>query len=251
MLHEAQPLPDGQTYGVRAAVLYDESCDMAPVEDMVDWLDQSSLLGLTTEAVALTETTDLSAYDLVIPAPALAEVPDCASLEALLEAYTMNGGIVLLDNGFAARFSNDYLGISEVRPIEGCPTELQFPAVGEDLQPLQTLVEDYAGLYPDFYDYDVLSQQDYGVGFVADEAQALVTLGELALYTYREYGEGAVLLTNPLLPNFYSLGNLSMTRRTGEETAFSATTSSMNRLFYGGVASLAAKEKFGYALQRV
>ena len=25
----------------------------------------------------------------------------------------------------------------------------------------------------------------------------------------------------------------------------------MNRLFYGGVASLAAKEKFGYALQRV
>ena len=140
---------------------------------------------LTTEAVALTETTDLSAYDLVIPAPALAEVPDCASLEALLEAYTMDGGIVLLDNGFAARFSNDYLGISEVRPIEGCPTELQFPAVGEDLQPLQTLVEDYAGLYPEFYDYDVLSQQDYGVGFVADEAQALVTLGELALYTYR------------------------------------------------------------------
>ena len=251
VLHEAQPLPDGQTYGVRAAVLYDESCDMAPVEDMVDWLDQSSLLGLTTEAVALTETTDLSAYDLVIPAPALAEVSDCAALEALLEAYTMDGGIVLLDNGFAARFSNDYLGISEVRPIEGCPTALQFPAVGEDLQPLQTLVEDYAGLYPDFYDYDVLSQQDYGVGFVADEAQALVTLGELALYTYREYGEGAVLLTNPLLPNFYSLGNLSMTRRTGEETAFSATTSSMNRLFYGGVASLAAKEKFGYALQRV
>ena len=86
VLHEAQPLPDGQTYGVRAAVLYDESCDMAPVEDIVDWLDQSSLLGLTTEAVALTETTDLSAYDLVIPAPALAEVPDCASLEALLEA---------------------------------------------------------------------------------------------------------------------------------------------------------------------
>lgn len=249
--HEAQPLPDGLTYGVSAAVLCDDTCDPAPAEDIVDWLCQSSLLGLTADTVQLTDGTDLSAYDLVIPVPALAEASDLSGLEALLIDYTMNGGLVLLDNAFASRFSTDYLGITQVQPVTGCPTDLQFPAVGEDLQPLQTLVRDFAALYPDFYDYGVLAQQDYGVGFVADEAQALVTLGDLALYTYREYGEGAVLLTNPLLPNVYSLGNLAMTRRTGTETAFSATTSSCNRLFYGGVAALAAKAKFGYALQRV
>ena len=249
--HAADPLPVGLTYALQVAVAYDSTCDMAAPQDVAELLEQSTLLGLTTELVNLEEVSDLSQYDLVIPAAALANSPNIAAYEALLIAYTEAGGYVLLDNAFAPLFSADYLGIREVVPLTGCPVELTFPTVEEDLQPLQTLVEDFSGLYPDFYDYDVLSQQDYGYGFVPDAAEPLAMWGELALYTYRAYGEGAVLLTNPLLPNVYSLGNFSMTRRTGEETAFSATTTSCNQLFYSGVATLAAKKQFGYALNRV
>ena len=249
--HGALPLSDGTLAPIRAAVVYDSACEAAVVQDTVDLLTQSQLVGLEGEAVDLEEDPTLSGYDLVIPAGALAQSPRWEDYEALLMDYAEQGGLLLLDNAFAACFPLDFLGVEELAALSGCPTELTFPAVEEDLQPLQTLVEDYASLYPDFFDYEVLSQQDYGVGFVTGEAQALACLGELALYTYRSWGDGAVLLTNPLLPNAYSLGNLSMTRRTGEETAFSATTASCNRLFYSEAAALAAKEKYGYALKRV
>lgn len=249
--HAANPLPDDLSYALRIAVAYDSSCDTVAAQDVVDLLAQSTMLGLSTELVNLEEVGDLSQYDVIIPTAELAASPQISLYEPLLIAFTEHGGFVLLDNAFAPLFSTDYLGIQQVVPLSGCPVELTYPEVEEDLQPLQTLVEDFAGLYPDFYDYDVLSQQDYGYGFIPDAAQPLAMWGDLALYTYRAYGEGAVLLVNPLLPNCYSLGNFSMTRRTGEETAFSATTASCNQLFYSGVAALAAKKQFGYALNRV
>lgn len=249
--HAALPLEDGLTYGLEVAVLYDSACDETAVQDILTLLEQSPLLGLHAEAVDLSTAQDLARYDLVIPEAGLAEAPAISDYEALLVEYTSQGGYVLLDNSFASCFSQDYLGIREVVPISGCPTELSFPEVEEDLQSLQTLIKDYASLYPEFYDSEVLSQLDYGCGFIPDAAHALACVGDVALYTYRSYGEGAVLLTNPLLPNVYSLGNLSMTRRSGDETAFSATTASCNMLFYSGVATLVAKAHFGYALRRV
>ena len=249
--HAALPLEDGLTYGLDVAVLYDSTCDEAAVQDILTLLEQSPLLGLHAEAVDFSTAQDLTQYNLIIPEAGLAQAAAISNYEAMLVEYTSQGGYVLLDNVFANCFSQDYLGIREVVPISCCPTELSFPEVEEDLQSLQTLIKDYADLYPEFYDSAVLSQLDYGYGFIPDAAQALACVGDVALYTYRSYGEGAVLLTNPLLPNVYSLGNLSMTRRSGDEAAFSATTASCNMLFYSGVATLVAKAHFGYALRRV
>lgn len=245
-----QPLPENG-YGVTAAVLYDGAVDSLRWQDTMELLEQSVLLGLDAQAVDAAQNTDLSAFDLIIADKTLSASAHMAQLTDSLLTFTENGGYVLLDNVFAKLLPAEYLGISDAVKLEGCPLELTFPEVGDDLGDVQEVVKDYADLYPEYHEAETLLQRDYGYGFVADTAVPLALSGDLAIYTYHAYGKGGVLLTNDLLPNVYSLGNFSMTHREEGETAFASTTASCNQLFYSHFAGFAAKQKYGYALNRV
>ena len=246
-----QPLPDETVYGLTAAVLYDSGSDSPCWQDTLDLLAQMPLLGLTAEAVDACRPLDLSGYDLVIPDADLAASDRMEELSDALRTYVEQGGYVLLDNAFAPVLPLDLLGASSLEKVSVCPTDLAFPSADADLAPLQELLADFASLYPSYFEAAALRERDYGYGVVPDTAQALASLGETALYTYNAYGDGGVLLTNPLLPNRYSLGNLSMTHRDGAETAFAGTTAGCNMLFYSRFAGYIAKQRFGYALNRV
>ena len=248
---EPQPLTDGTVYGLTAAVLYDSEGGSLTWQDTLDLLAQMPLLGLTAEAVDARRPLDLSGYDLVIPDADLA-ASDCTdTLAGALQTYAEQGGYVLLDNAFAPVLPLDFLGGLALEKVSVCPTELTFPSADADLEPLQELLSDFAGLYPRYAEAEALSGRDYGYGIVPGSAQVLAALDGTALYTYNSYGDGGVLLTNPLLPNRYSLGSVSMTHRDEEETAFAGTTASCNMLFYSRFAGYIAKQRFGYALNRV
>lgn len=242
------PLPEESSYGLNVAVLHNGGVHW---QDTCDLLNQAVFIGMEVEAVDVTGGYDLSAYDLVIPDAQLAGYEGINQLAADLETFTENGGYVLLDNAFAETLPLDYLGITEIRKLDSCPLELTYPDLGDDLHELQEVVEDYTGLYPQFHEAENLLQQDYGFSFTAGTAVTLAQLGDQAIYTYNAYGRGGVLLTNPVLPNVYSIGNYSMAHRTGEETAFAATTASCNQLLYSRFAGYAAKQRYGYALNRV
>ncbi len=250
--HPAEPLPQTDVpYGIRVAVLYDAGMDSVSYEDTLAYLDQAVILGLESEQVDISKSYDLSGYDLVLADEAVAASAFASDLEESLARFARDGGYVLLDNEFSQIFSGEFLGISGTRKLEACPLDLIFPNVGEDLGAVQEIIADFAALYPEYYEAETLLSRDYGWGFVADGAQVLASLEDLAVYTAHDYGQGCVLLTNDLLPNVYSLGNLSMTHREEGQTAFAHTTASCNQLFYSRVAALAAKDKFGYALNRV
>lgn len=242
---------DTGVYGISAAVLYDGTSDGIRWQDTIQMLQQSVLLGLEAETVDVSEAYELSKYDLVIPDAALANSGHTAHLSSALQEFTRQGGFVLLDNAFSQVLPGEYLGISGAEKLNGCPLELTFPALGQDLTAVQEVIADFASLYPEYYEGETLLQKDYGFGFTADTAQVLASLGELAIYTYNAYGQGGVLLTNPLLPNVYSLGNYEMTHREEGETAFASTTASCNQLLYSRFAGFAAKQRFGYALNRI
>lgn len=242
------PLPETDNYGLSAAVLHDGGVHW---QDTCDLLEQSVLIGMEVEAVDVTKGYDLSRYDLVIPDAQLAGYAEINRLAADLEAFTENGGYVLLDNAFAETLPLDYLGITEIHKLEECPLELTFPDLGDDLREIQEVVEDYTGLYPQFHEAETLLQQDYGYSFTAGTAMTLAQLDGQAIYTYNAYGQGGVLLTNPVLPNVYSMGSYAMLHRTGNEAAFAATTASCNQLLYSRFAGYAAKQRYGYALNRV
>lgn len=244
-------LSAGGDYGLSAAVLYDSQSDSLYWQDLCHWLEQSVVIGLDTAAVDVREPYDLSAYDFVIPDGALVDSPAMEPLRDALMAYTENGGYVLLDNRFHAVMPLPYLGVSEITALNGCPLEMTYPEVGADLGAMQEVIADLAGLYAEYYEAEQLLQQDYGCGFVADTAKVLAEWQGQAVYTFHNYGKGGVMLTNPLLPNFFSLGNFSMTHRSEKETAFASTTASCNQLLLSRFASYVAKQKHGYALNRV
>ena len=246
-----QLLPDEVVYGLTAAVLYGGESDSPYWRDTLDLLAQMPLIGLTAEAVDASRPLNLSGYDLVIPDAGLAASDCMDTLAGALQSYVRQGGYVLLDNAFAQVLPLDFLGASALEKVSVCPTDLTFPSADADLVPLQEVLSDFAGLYPSYTAAAALSERDYGYGVVPDTAQTLAGLGETALYTYNAYGDGGVLLTNPLLPNRYSLGNVSMTRRDEAEAAFAGTTASCNMLFYSRFAGYIAKQRFGYALNRV
>ena len=248
---EPQPLTDETVYGLTAAVLYDGENDSPYWRDTLELLAQIPLLGLTAEAVDVRRTLDLSGCDLVIPDAGLAASDRMGALADALQTYVQQGGYVLLDNAFAAVLPLDFLGASALEKVSGCPTDLTFPSADADLAPLQEVLSDFAKLYPSYFEAAALSERDYGYGVVPDAAQTLAGLDGTALYTYNAYGSGGVLLTNPLLPNRYSLGSVSMTHRDEAETAFAGTTASCNMLFYSRFAGYIAKQRFGYALNRV
>ena len=246
-----QPLTDETVYGLTAAVLYDSESDSLYWQDTLELLAQMPLLGMTAEAVDARRPLELSGYDLVIPDAGLAGSDRMDALADALQAYAKQGGYVLLDNAFATVLPLEFLGGSALEKVSVCPTELTFPSADADLAPLQEVLSDFASLYPSYFEAAALSERDYGYGIVPDTAQTLASLGKTALYTYNAYGDGGVLLTNPLLPNRYSLGNVSMTHRDEAETAFAGTTASCNMLFYSRFAGYIAKQRFGYALNRV
>ncbi len=255
---ESQPLPDVQPlseekgdYGLTAAVLYDGQSDSVAWQDLCDLLDQAVLIGLDVEAVDASQAYDLTGYDLVIPDGALAASDHMETLSPALVGFTEQGGYVLLDNAFANVLPREYLGISGTSELEGCPLNMTYPDQGADLAQIQEVIQDLAALYPEYYEAEALLQMDYGYGFTADKAQVLAEQDGQAIYIYHNYGKGGVMVTNPLLPNVYSLGNLSMIHRGEGETAFANTTASCNLLLYSRFAGFVAKENFGYALNRV
>lgn len=257
-VEEIVPLPEAEPlsaelgdYGLAAAVLYDSRQNSPYWQDIYDLLEQSVLIGLQVETVDVVGEYDLSVYDLVIPDGELVNSAGMEQLRDDLMTYTENGGYVLLDNRFYACMPMQYLGVSQITILEGCPLDMTYPEVGADLGQLQDVIRDLTSLYADYYEAETLLAMDYGRGFVADTAISLADWNGQSIYTFHNYGNGAVMLTNPLLPNFYSLGNLSMTHRSDEETAFANTTASCNLLLYSRFAGLAAKEKYGYALNRV
>ncbi len=246
------PLPEVESaYGISVAVIYDGETDSLRWKDTMELLEQSVLIGLNAEAVDGTGEYDLSGYDVVIPDAAMVDSSYMDKLRDALMTYTEQGGFVLLDNIFHKVMPMDYLGISLITILEDCPLDMTYPEVGEDLNSLQEVVADFASLYPEYFEAEQLLEKDYGRGFVTDTAITLAEYEGQAIYTFHNYGNGAVMLTNPLLPNIFSLSNYSMTHREDGEAAFASTTAACNQLLYSRFAALAAKEKYGYALNRV
>ncbi len=219
--------------------------------DTLAALENSTLADLT--AAALPAEEDFSSYDMVIPDPALAvaEGPDWLTLRDRLMDYVQKGGLLVLDNSLWSEFPLDFLGISGASPLTGAFAELTFPAVRPDLTGWQEVIRDFAALYPAYYNAEELAAQDYGVGFILDGAEAAASLGELALYTFHDVGDGAVVLTNPLLPNFFSITAPSLETYQEGQAPFANTTASANRLFYGKLLAYLSMERYGYALERV
>ena len=218
-------------------------------QDTLSHLEYSSLANVTAQELGVGE--DLAGCDLVIADPELLEGENWTDIRQALMDYVENGGLLVLDNSFWDQFPAEFLGISGGTALEGLPAELTWPEVEENLSGFQGLIRDFAILYPSYKNAETLAAEDYGYGFTVTTARTIAQAGELALYTLNDVGEGQVLLTNPMLPNGYSISAPTLTASREGQEPFANSTNSANRLFYGKLLAYRSMEECGYAVERV
>ena len=239
--------------GLHAAVLY--AGDGEDWHDTYSHLEQSLLANLTVTAIdAADQSADLSGFDAVYPDVTLMTA-DCAEVwREKLVAYVEAGGALFLENAFCRFFELEFIGAAELVRLDGVPGNVVFPSVRGDLQGIQDILSDFYALYPNYADYERLSSYDYGWGVRPVRNGKVTVLAEAdgtALYTLNSYGDGYVFLTNPLLPNRYSINGFELVSRSQEQQSFANTTGSANQILENEFAAFVSKTSCGYALYRV
>lgn len=230
---------------LKAAVLSD--ADSVTAKNTYKALNESTVATLTADRVDASQTEYVNNYDMVFVDRSVLESPNFDA--KALESYVQSGGSVFLDNDTYSVFDKEFIGAEDFVPVAGCPVDMEYSETAEKgIQKIQELIRDFCDLYKNYVNYDVLSQQSYGVGVVPSTAQCIAAKDGLGLYTINQYGDGYVFFTNPLLPNIFSVNNLSETDK-GE--SLSATTVGANKLIRDYFAEYISLKKYGYAIEHV
>lgn len=206
---------------------------------------KNSMIATLEAEIIPPEKADLSKYDIIFLDDN--SVKENAFDVQKISEYVRNGGTAVLANSLYERFDKDFIGAAEFKKIDKCPTELDCPDNGEDIKKIQELLCDFINLYKDYKNYDTLSQMDYGYAVVPSSAESIADSDGAALYTLNKYGSGYVFFTNPLLPNIFSVNDLTPD---SEGEYLSDTTVGANILLKSMIAEFVSIKKYGYAVWR-
>ncbi len=230
---------------LRAAVL--GAADSVSAVNAYNFLNESTAATLTADMTDKSDASALSEYDIIYIDKSAVNLP---SFDAkTIEACVSDSGVsVVLDNELYNYFDYDFIGAAEFVPVNGCPVDMEYPAADRDIQKIQGLIADFCSLYRNYANFDVLSQQNYGAALVPSTAQCIAMKDGAGIYTVNQYGKGYVFFTNPLLPNVFSVNNLSP-ENTGEYLA--AATVGANKLLRDYIAEYVSMKKYGYSVELV
>lgn len=242
VIHETIDDPDI----INAAFLCSDEC-ISVGSNAYNQLQSSILATLETELISPSMHAELSEYDLIYIDKSV--IGDENFVPSDIESYVYDGGSVFLDNELYSVFNKQFLGASDIVKIEGCPINLDYSQSEDgDIKKIQDLIYDFTTLYKDYKNFDVLSEMDYGYGIIPSTAEAVASKDGVGVYTLNHYGDGMVFLTNPLLPNIFSVNNLSPNDK-GEY--MSASTIGANILMRSYFAEYLSLKKYNYAIERV
>lgn len=232
---------------LKAAVI--SAADSVTAKNTYNALNESTVATLTAERLDVSQTSNLSDYDVLYIDKSVTETPDFDA--AAVQEYVSNGGSVFLDNEVYGVFDSDFIGALEFVALDACPLDMSYEegADSDAVRKIQELISDFCGVYKNYANYEeTLSKQSYGVGVVPSTAQCIASENGVGIYTLNQYGDGYVFFTNPLLPNAFSVNNLSPDDE-GEYLA--ASTVGANKLMRDYFAEFVSLQKYGYAVEHI
>jgi hypothetical protein len=221
------------------------SDDSITAKNAINGLKESVVSTLTADR--LNSAQNLEDYDVIYIDKSVAQL-EGFDAKAVQERVS-NGACVFLDNEVYDLFDRDFIGAEDFVPVDVCPVEMTYPDIQTDgVKKIQVLLRDFVRMYTRYSNYDVLAQQSYGVGVIPSTAECVAEQSGTGIYTINQYGDGLVFFTSPLLPNAFSVNNLSP-QDNGEY--LSATTVGANKLIRDYFAEMASLKKYGYAIETV
>ncbi len=190
----------------------------------------------------LKDLSDIEEYDIVY----LDSKTDGFNAKTVT-AYVRNGGTVVLDNSFVTEFEPEFLGAQEIVKLDAMPFDMTYQYTGENLTNISELLYDYTSTIRAYIDFTDFWTYDYGYGIIPTTAKIIAGVGNVGVYTKNSYGKGDVFITNPMLPNRYSVTEFTE-GEDGEPMAFTTVAAeNMLRSFY---AEYVSKKKYGFSVER-
>ena len=237
---------------INAAVIYSGNSQYGSWRNVYEQLSQSLAANMKLTAVSVDEGDwDLTNYDVLYPDISITLSDEGSKIRADILSFVQQGGYLFLENGFNSFFDPAFFGVTEFKKLESLPKEIEFPLLDDELIDIQDAIKDFNDIYKSYYDYEKFAALSYGCAGISDTATVIAGAGDLALYLINQVGEGQVFLTNPLLPNSFTIDGFSMTPSYEGQTYFINTTSSFNQILRNAFISYVSKVKFGYSVERV
>lgn len=236
---------------IKAAILYQDINQN--VEDSLSHLTMSSFASMKCYTVNINDVVDakqLEIFDIIYPDESIIKKENKSKVNKLFENYVSNGGNLFLTNAFVGYVDNKLLGIKSAEKIDAIPQDLENCAGDTDALEISEIVCDFAKLYNDYKYKEQLSQFDYGFSVDVLSAKPLVKSQDKVIYCLNEYKNGSVLLTNPLLPNVFSINGYSLEKDSEQMLPFAFSTASANTLIKGEFASFVSKKKHGFSVEK-
>ncbi len=161
--------------------------------------------------------------------------------------YVRGGGTIVLDNSYLTVLDKDLLGAEDVVKLDSMPFDMTYEYTGENLTKISELLYDYTTAIRAYKEFTDSWEYDYGYGIVPSTAKVIGGKNGVGIYTKNSYGKGDVFITNPMLPNDYSVTQFSE-GETGEPMAFTTVAAeNMLRCYFAEYVSM---KKHGFAVER-
>ncbi len=177
----------------------------------------------------------------------IAYIEPCDVDAEAVMSYVENGGTVVLDNDTVTAFTNEFLGASEIVPVEGFPADMTFSEPDENLADISGILYNYADMLKGYYNSGSYAGYSYGVGIIPSTAEVIAEYNGAGIYTINKYGKGNVFITNPILPDRYSVSSFSEDEEGEPYACTSVGAGTILRSYY---AEYVSKEKYGFAIER-
>lgn len=238
-------------YYINTAVLHIEDEDNYTAETTIEYLKQSTTIGLNVSNInLLKDVPSFDNFDILYLDESLKKNNDPKLIEKII-SFVEKGGYVFVANNLYDIFPKDFIGAKDYKKIVSAPIKINIPKFDIEFRQIQELILDFSIFYKDYTSKDFLFKQDYGMAVVPSSAEVLAESKGQAIYTINKYGKGRVFYTNPLLPNKFSKSSFSLKESKQEQGPFSNTTASFNQMLYGYFASYVSKQIYGFSIQRV
>jgi hypothetical protein len=212
-------------------------------------LQQSLIVNIQLSAKTVEDYTDSTEqYDLIYLDPYVSELEVKLILDKILD-YVENGGILFLSQDHAKLFPLEFTGIKEFIPITDKELNFTYPDIGQNLSGLQGVWNTFGDIYNRYQGLNPKYHIDFKEGALVGTAKPIVKKNEAALLTINDFGDGKVIWANNFLPNEQFITRFDLVPENNQKY-FHFGYASANYLFRNELVKYAAKEKYGYSIQK-
>lgn len=201
----------------------------------------------------LKNNSNLNEFDLIYPDYSILESKNFnkKTFVKTITSYVENGGNIVLEHPFYEVFSKEFLGVTKFTTVNDNEYEFTYPTISKNYEEVQNIYKMFLddAKKAKYYNKDVFS---IDVAAKVNTATSIVDVKGLSIALNNTYKKGNVIWFNKAMLNRKAyITRLDFQKSCESQTHFHFGFNSMNWLLRNKLYNIVAKNKYGYALEKV